>query len=114
MPACQGATPIHAHLIKRQVLLRELPAEVSAAAIDDPRTWVLACGGITGCSGHHGHFDKSRRLRVPRSAIPKELEALCREWEREGLWLGATVWLDREYSRAAVPLAHRAVFMEPY
>lgn len=83
-----------AHLIPRRLILRELPAEVSAAAVWDPRTWVWACGGISGLAGHHGALDQSRTLRIPRQALPAELEEFAAEH-------GLTYWLDREYGRAA-------------
>lgn len=83
MPPCDGRL-IAAHLIPRQLLKRE--------GLDhgDPRTFVLACGGPTGCSGHHGAFDYSRRLRLPRSALPPLLEAYAKAH-------GLTWFLDRTY-----------------
>lgn len=78
------------HLIPRRLILRELPAEVSAGAVWDPRVWVWACGGVVGVAGHHGMLDYSRTLRVPRSALPPELEVFASE-------VGLSWWLDREY-----------------
>ncbi len=37
------------------------------AFVYDPRTWIWGCGGLTGLSGHHGMFDCSKALRVPRA-----------------------------------------------
>jgi hypothetical protein len=89
LPPCDG-DPVHAHLIKKQVLLRELPAEHSAAAYEDPRIVVVACGGPMGNGGHHGMLDQSKHLRIPRGRLPLELEEFAREH-------GLTWWLDREY-----------------
>lgn len=86
---CEGAL-IRAHLIPRQLLLRELAAEESAAAIEDRRSWVPACGGIMGNAGHHGMLDTARTLRVPRDDLPRGLEELAAE-------VGLTWWLEREY-----------------
>lgn len=88
MPACEGRL-VRAHLIRQQVLRR-----VGFTDLWDERLWVPACGGPTGCGGHHGLFDVSRRLRLPREAIPRELDALA-----ESIGLGW--WLDREYGRLA-------------
>jgi hypothetical protein len=58
----------------------------------DERVWVPACGGPTGCSGHHGAFDQ-KQLYVPRWALPAGVEDYAREY---GL-----VWsLDRDYGLA--------------
>ena len=82
---CEGEL-IRAHLIPRQLLKREGKKELIA----DPRTTVWACGGPMGNAGHHGMLDYSRTLRVPRSALPPELEDVCRD-------AGLSWWLDREY-----------------
>src|SRR4051812_26964881 len=82
---CEGRL-IRAHLIPRQLLKREGLARF----IDDPATWVPGCGGITGCSGHHGQLDSARTLRVPREALPEALEAFCADH-------GLLWFLDREY-----------------
>lgn len=89
MPPCEGRL-IRAHLIKRQTLLRELPAEVAARAIDDPRSWVPACGGPQGNGGHHGMADHSRTLRIPYDNLPAGLIELAAE-------TGLLWWLEREY-----------------
>lgn len=83
MPACEGRL-WRAHLIPRGTIHR------AGGDIDDPRSWVKACGGITGLSGHHGMLDKSRRLRIPRAALPPGLLELAAELDL--VW-----WLDREY-----------------
>lgn len=59
----------------------------------DPRGWVPACGGITGCGGHHGALDVARTITVLRAALPPELEEFATE-------LGLTWWLDRTYGRS--------------
>jgi hypothetical protein len=100
MPSCNGEL-IKAHLIPQRVLLKELPAELSAGLIWDERVWVWACGGPTGLGGHHGAFDVSKRLRVPRSEIPPALEKLAKK-------LKLTWYLDQAYRRRAVPGAHKA------
>lgn len=98
-PTCQLAqfsdVPCHghlvrAHLIPRQVFRRELPSLRAQEAIEDPRSYVMACGGLQGVSGHHGMLDYSRTLRVPREALPPGLEDLAEE-------LGLGWYLDREY-----------------
>jgi hypothetical protein len=43
-----------------------------------------------GDSGHHGAFDHARTIRLPRSALPAELEMLAIE-------AGLCWFLDREY-----------------
>jgi hypothetical protein len=78
------------HLIPRRLILREVPAEVAAGAVWDPRCWIWACGGPTGVSGHHGMLDTSRTLRIPRSHLPAELEDFAAEHR-------LTWWLDRTY-----------------
>src|SRR3954447_9536597 len=91
MPPCSGRL-IRAHLLSRQMLLKELPAERSAAAIDDTRSWVWACGGPMGNAGHHGMFDYARTLRVPLERIPEATVELAEE-------LGLTWWLEKTYGR---------------
>lgn len=83
MPPCDGRL-IRAHLIPKQLLKRE------GLDHEDPRTWVLACGGPMGNGGHHGLLDAGRRLRLPRSAIPPLLEAYAKSHNL--LW-----WIDRTY-----------------
>ncbi len=82
---CEGRL-IRAHLIPRQLLKRE----GFGLHVDDPRSYVPACGGIMGNAGHHGQMDASRTLKVPREALPPVLEEFAAE-------LGLTWWLDREY-----------------
>jgi len=55
----------------------------------DPRSYVWACGGAMGNSGHHGAFD-SYQLVVLRQHIPQETEQYCAE-------LGLGWYLDRRY-----------------
>lgn len=88
---CSGRL-IRAHLLPRQLILREVVAERSAAVISDPRSYVLACGGPMGNAGHHGELDVSRTIRIPRDDLPAGLEDLAEE-------VGLVWWLDREYGR---------------
>lgn len=74
------------HLIEKQALVRW------GHDPWDPRSYVLACGGETGLEGCHGRFDFGR-FRVPRSALPAEMEELALE-------LGRTYYLDRRYGPA--------------
>lgn len=82
---CDGRL-VCAHLIPRQLLKRE----GFSAYIHDSRSFVPCCGGITGCSGHHGMLDHSRKLRIPRDKLPPAVEDFAAE-------LGLTWYLDREY-----------------
>ena len=88
---CHGQL-IRAHLLPRQLLRRE----GHLAAIDDPRSWVPACGGLTGSTGHHGAFDYARTLRLPYDALPAGTIELAEE-------LGLDWYLDRTYRREAPP-----------
>lgn len=80
---CDGRL-VKAHLIPKQMLKRE--------RIDpwDSRVWVPMCGGPTGLGGHHGCLDHSRTIRIPRDALPVQLEVFAAEH-------GLTWWLEREY-----------------
>jgi len=77
-------------LVDRQLLRHEHLEHL----IDDERTWVPACGGMTGLGGHHAAHDPMlsarRELAVPRWAIPEELEQLMSG-------VGLSWWLDRRY-----------------
>jgi hypothetical protein len=86
LPPCSGRL-VRAHLIERQTLKREGLGQL----VDDERTWVLACGGEEGSSGHHGLFDVSRTLRLRRSAVPPATIRFARQHGLE--W-----YLDRRYS----------------
>lgn len=83
MTGCEGRL-IRVHLIPRQVIER------AGGDVLDPRSYVAACGGIMGLSGHHGAFDSSRRLRIPRVELPETLVEFARTLDLE--W-----WLDRTY-----------------
>ena len=89
MTPCDGRI-VRAHLIPRRVILRELASEIAPAVIDDPRSWVPACGGPMGNGGHHGQFDWARSLRIPATHLPSGVWVLA---ETHGL----TWWLEREY-----------------
>ena len=60
----------------------------------DERAWVPMCGGLTGCSGHHGALDTARTLRIRRDELPAAVEEFAAE-------LGLTWWLEREYGPRA-------------
>lgn len=83
MTPCEGRL-IKAHILPRQLLKRH------GGDPKDPRSFVFACGGIVGNAGHHGHLDSSRRLRLPRHAIPAGTQQMAEE-------LGLVWWLDRTY-----------------
>ncbi len=84
---CDGRV-VRVHLIPRQLLKRHGYSD----AIADPRTYVYACGGPMGASGHHGMLDSSRTLRVPLEAVPQQTRWLAYE-------LGLDWWIEREYGR---------------
>lgn len=100
MPPCDGRL-VKVHLLKWEVIKRELPASVARELHWDTRVWVWGCGGPTGVGGHHGALDYSRRLRIPRKAIPRGLEELAKKH-------GLQWWLDLTYQRRALPGAHRS------
>lgn len=85
MPSCSGSL-VRVHLIPRQVLKREHLPQL------DPRTYVYACGGITGGpGGHHGMFDQgTRSLRVRYEDLPVKVHSFAEEHGLE--W-----WLRRTY-----------------
>ena len=83
---CEGRLT-RAHLVKRQVLERE----GHGRRIHDPRSWIWVCGGITGCSGHHGAMDHARTLRIPRNMLPAGFVAMMEE-------IGMDWYLAKHYS----------------
>jgi hypothetical protein len=92
---CYGPL-IRAHLIPRQQIRRasrslgnQKDGSVERALINDPRSFVMACGGLSGLGGHHGELDMLR-LSPPRSSLPHGTEELATELGLE--WL-----LDRMY-----------------
>jgi hypothetical protein len=88
MPRCDGEL-VRCHLIPKSRLRQELRSWVSADTVDkliwDDATWVWACGGPQGCTGHHGMFDIERTIRVPRVQIPRSTERFAVAWHLE--WL---------------------------
>ena len=108
---CDGAL-IRGHLIPKQVIRREvMSARRGAGALGqwpvgvdqraelsrilwDERAWVPMCGGLTGCSGHHGALDTARTLRIRRDELPAAVEEFAAEHGLE--W-----WLGREYGPRA-------------
>ena len=93
MPPCEGQL-IKAHLLPRQLLRRELGPIQADEAIRNPASWVPACGGPQGQSGHHGMLDTARTLRVPYEALPVPLIALAEA-------LGLAWWVCREFDGPA-------------
>jgi hypothetical protein len=85
MPSCDGRL-VKCHLIPRH-LLRHTDGVLD---LWDPATYVWACGGPMGNTGHHGLFDGSRTIRLPRSAIPQSTENYAQTFGLE--W-----YLDRTY-----------------
>jgi hypothetical protein len=85
MQSCEGAL-IRAHLIPQQLLKRWGHHHL----VNDPATWVWACGGIMGVSGHHGLMDHSRRLWLPYEAIPSRTIECAKA-------IGLDWWLEHEY-----------------
>lgn len=84
MPPCDGSL-VRVHLIPRQLLRREHLPQL------DPRTYVYACGGITGGpGGHHALLDSSRRLRVAYDDLPVKVIEFAAE-------NGLEWYLEREY-----------------
>lgn len=103
---CEGRL-VRAHLIPKQVIRREVvtlrsgstygrwPVDTAQRAelariLWDERVIVPCCGGITGCSGHHGALDTARTLRIARAELPEGVESFAAEY-------GLLWWLDREY-----------------
>lgn len=93
--ACVGRL-VKAHLLPRRLLKTNLRPADALRAIEDPRSWVWACGGPMGNAGHHGMLDTSRTLKVPRLALPLPLEQLAIE-------LDLAWYLDREFGPAPHP-----------
>jgi hypothetical protein len=87
MTPCEGRL-IKVHLIAQQTLKREGLRQF----LDDPAVWVWGCGGIMGITGHHGHLDSSKRLRIYREALP----VATREF---AVVHGLEWYLDRYYPR---------------
>lgn len=77
MPPCGGPMQ-QAHLIPRQLLRR------NNLELWNQATWIWAC------ANHHGAFDTSRTIRVPRKAIPQSTEEFAKRH-------GISWYLDRTY-----------------
>ena len=110
---CEGQL-VRAHLIPKQTIRKEFPKgafkidgvwisarradhlegfdpdfRTTAQMQDDYRSWVPACGGICGISGHHGMLD-GYRLQIPRGWLPGDVEEYAQE-------TGLGWYLDRTY-----------------
>lgn len=85
---CDGRL-VRAHLVKRQVLVRE----GHARRVHDPRSWVWCCGGAHGNAGHHGMLDHARTLRVPLNMLPPGFLAMMEE-------IGMSWYVERTYGGA--------------
>lgn len=74
----------------------EAPLRLRALEVlqQDPRSFVMGCGGATGIGGHHGKFDTaphdSTRIVLPRALIPEGTEEMADELHLE--W-----WMTRTY-----------------
>jgi len=66
---CDGRL-VKCHLIKRQVLERELGKREGGRLVRDDRTWVWGCGGPMGPGGHHGQFKPDGAKPIPLSRLP--------------------------------------------
>lgn len=77
--ACDGRLD-PCHLIPAQLLRRELGD--GTIGFEDLT--------VPGCRRHHGLFDVSKRIRVPRERLPGRVERFAEE-------AGLTWWLDRTY-----------------
>jgi hypothetical protein len=85
VPPCDGQL-VKCHLIPKATLRRNR----LGSHVWDSCVWVWGCGGPTGIAGHHGMFDHSRTLKLPRSAIPESTVLFAQQ--------NHLVWfLDREY-----------------
>ena len=85
---CRGRL-VRAHLISRDQLRKRFGRERGDELAEDPATFVLACGGLTGLEGHHGMFDHYQ-LRVPASALPQATVQFAEAHDLTG-------WLERYY-----------------
>lgn len=107
---CDGQL-IRAHLIPRQLLRREFPYGVVCEddrwrrlgrcedrydlahrsvsdLVNDPRSWVPCCGGLTGIGGHHGRLD-GRQMSLGQ--IPNGFMEFCDE-------LGLRWFIEKRYA----------------
>lgn len=89
MPPCDGRMA-RVHLIPQTILKRTDAVRSGGLALFDPRLWRWACGGIMGCTGHHGMFDMQKTLRVPFEALDDELLDLAES-------IGVGWWIERSY-----------------
>jgi hypothetical protein len=89
---CSGPLQ-RAHLIKRQTIRKEVwnrrhelegVPKTLRVLYADPRSWVWAC------DRHHRMLDHSRKLKIPRYRLPRELEDFAAQYRLR--W-----WLYREY-----------------
>lgn len=91
---CEGQL-VRAHLIPKSRMRRHFKYELKMSpdeierAIWDERCWVPMCGGITGCSGHHGRLD-GRQITLNRVELPTAVKEFAHEYGLE--WS-----LERDY-----------------
>ena len=85
---CRGQL-VRAHVIGRAQLRARFGRERGDELAQDPATFVLACGGLTGLEGHHGMFDHYQ-LRVPASALPAATVQFAERYQ-------LAAWLERHY-----------------
>jgi hypothetical protein len=88
---CEGRL-VKCHLIKRQVLVRELGKREGERLVRDDRTWVWGCGGPMGPGGHHGQFKPDGPKGIPLSLLPEGYTRLMAEL---GLWW----YVERTFNR---------------
>ena len=89
---CKGGL-IRAHLLPKQLIRREInDREEAQMVINDPRSWVPSCGGLSGLAGHHGEFDTSGTIVLARKDLPPDLEELAAE-------TGMMWWIEKKYGK---------------
>lgn len=113
---CSGRL-VRGHLIPRSVMRRELrfglvledgawrklqrtedrydlPFRSLTDLVNDPRSCVPMCGGITGSGAHHGMLDQARTLRISWDELPESFIEFCTE-------IGLLWWAQRTYGPEA-------------
>jgi hypothetical protein len=88
---CDGRL-VHCHLVKRQVLERELGRSDGRVAAQQEWSWVWGCGGPMGPGGHHGQFKPDGPKPIPLSLLPVDF---TRRMSELGLWW----YVERTFNR---------------